>query len=177
MALQILWVGKWLPYSRSGAFLNTLPFSRSGPLLSAAPSTQWHSRGRCKDGKQNTARQRGIGRQLRQWQNISGFSGVLEHPAAWGEQVLRPDDMWQITGDGVPTARENYRIDPQRHRTLNERELQTVRQNETMGEQRGGQLLQRRPLQLGTSVWIQDKAIKTWSKSDSVVQVHPHRQP
>lgn len=51
-----------------------------------------------------------------------------------------------------------------------------ARQTETMQEQCGSQPCQRRPLQLGTSVTIQDQAAKAWSKLDTIVEVHRHRQ-
>ncbi|ROT64449.1 hypothetical protein C7M84_017609 [Penaeus vannamei] len=56
--------------------------------------------------------------------------------------------------DGIPTARVNYKIDPQWRQTLNKRELQMP----------------------GSSVWIEHQATKAWSKSGTMVEVRPYRQ-
>ncbi|XP_069993208.1 uncharacterized protein [Penaeus vannamei] len=58
--------------------------------------------------------------------------------------------------DGVSTARVNYKINPQWRQTLNKRELQMVRQNEAALDHSGNHYRQRRRLQPGSSVWIQD---------------------
>jgi len=73
-------------------------------------------------------------------------------------------------------GRVNYKIDPQWQQTLNKRELQMVRQNEAALDQRGNHYRQRRRLQPGSSVWIQDQATKAWSKSGTVVEVRSYRQ-
>lgn len=78
--------------------------------------------------------------------------------------------------DGVSTTREKYKLDPQWQQTLHERELEMARDHEVVQQQCAGQPRRRHRLQPGARVWIQDQATKTWSKSGTVVDVHPYRQ-
>ena len=78
--------------------------------------------------------------------------------------------------DGVPTAKQNYRVNREWQRTLEERETQMAQRHEEIRHQSVGQHRRRHRLQPGARVWVQDQATKAWSKSGTVVEVHPYRQ-
>ena len=78
--------------------------------------------------------------------------------------------------DGVPTAKQNYKVNPEWQQTLEERETQMAQRHEEIRQQSPGQRRRRRRLQPGARVWVQDQTSKAWSKSGTVVEVHPYRQ-
>ena len=78
--------------------------------------------------------------------------------------------------DGVPTAKQNYKVNQEWQQTLEERETQMAQHHKEIRQQSLGQRRRRRRLQPGARVWVQDQTSKTWSKSGTVVEVHPYRQ-
>ena len=78
--------------------------------------------------------------------------------------------------DGVPTAKQNYRVNPEWGEALEERETRLAQHHDEIQLQSAGRRRQRRRLQPGARVWVQDQPTKRWSKSGTVVEVHPHRQ-
>ncbi|XP_063859165.1 uncharacterized protein LOC135100132 [Scylla paramamosain] len=78
--------------------------------------------------------------------------------------------------DGVPTAKQNYKVNLEWQQTLEERETQMAQRHEEIRQQSPGQRSRRRRLQPGARVWVQDQTSKAWSKSSTVVEVHPYRQ-
>ena len=78
--------------------------------------------------------------------------------------------------DGVPTAKQNYRVNYEWQRTLEERETWMAQSHEEIRQQGAGQHHRQRHLQPGPCVWVQDQTTKVWSKSGTVIEVHPYRQ-
>ncbi|XP_076054512.1 uncharacterized protein LOC143033212 [Oratosquilla oratoria] len=78
--------------------------------------------------------------------------------------------------DGVPTAKQNYKVNCEWQRTLEKRETQMAQHHAEIRQNSTGQRRRRRRLQPGARVWVQDQTSKAWSKSGTVVEVHPHRQ-
>ncbi|XP_045111712.1 uncharacterized protein LOC123504872 [Portunus trituberculatus] len=78
--------------------------------------------------------------------------------------------------DGVPTAKQNYRVNQEWQQTLEQREIQMAQRHKEIRWQSAGQHRRRRHLLPGARVWVQDHTTKAWSKSGTVVEVHPYRQ-
>ena len=76
--------------------------------------------------------------------------------------------------DGVPTARQHYKIDRHWRQTLRKRELQMAETQETLNAADTVRRLP--PLQIGNRVRVQDQASKRWDRAGIVTETHPHRQ-
>ena len=76
--------------------------------------------------------------------------------------------------DGVPTARQHYKVDRHWRQTLRSRELQMAKTQEKLNDVDTVRRLP--PLQTGTRVRVQDQASKRWDRTGIVTEILPHRQ-
>ncbi|XP_063888882.1 uncharacterized protein LOC135115797 [Scylla paramamosain] len=65
--------------------------------------------------------------------------------------------------DGVPTAKQNYKVNPEWQQTQEKRERLMAQRHEEIRQQSPGQRRRRRRLQPGARVWVQDQTSKAWS--------------
>ncbi|XP_042213526.1 uncharacterized protein K02A2.6-like [Homarus americanus] len=72
--------------------------------------------------------------------------------------------------DGVPTAKQNFKIDRHWRQTLRRRELQMVQDHEEVLRQRGGVIRHRCPLVLGSRVQVQNQITKAWDRLGTVIE-------
>ena len=77
--------------------------------------------------------------------------------------------------DGVPAARQHYKVDIHWRKTLREREILMAEANQDIMDERGNQR-QLPPLKQGTRVWIQDQVTRNWDRSGTIVEGLRYRQ-
>ena len=78
--------------------------------------------------------------------------------------------------DGVPVARQYYKVDQHWRRTLRSRERHMTQSQAELPATRGEVPRQLPALTVGDRVLIQDAATGVWDRSGMVVEVKPHRQ-
>ncbi|KAG0711519.1 hypothetical protein GWK47_020455 [Chionoecetes opilio] len=80
--------------------------------------------------------------------------------------------------DGVPVAKQHYRVDQHWKKNLRQRERAMVRTQDELPQARGGVHRHRQlpPLEPGTRVWIQDADSKLWDRTGIIVESRPYRQ-
>lgn len=78
--------------------------------------------------------------------------------------------------DGVPVARQHYKIDQHWKRNLRQREQTMAMNQEKLPHARRGVHRHLPPLEPGTRVWVQDANSKLWDKTGIVEECRPYRQ-
>ena len=78
--------------------------------------------------------------------------------------------------DGVPVARQYYKVDQHWRRALRSREKHMTQSQAELPTARGEVPRQLPALKVGDKVLIQDAATGVWDRSGMVVEVKPHRQ-
>ncbi|KAG0711505.1 Retrovirus-related Pol polyprotein from transposon gypsy [Chionoecetes opilio] len=78
--------------------------------------------------------------------------------------------------DGVPVAKQHYRVDQHWKKNLRQRERAMARTQDELPQARGGVHRQLPPLEPGTRVWIQDADSKLWDRTGIIVESRPYRQ-
>lgn len=76
--------------------------------------------------------------------------------------------------DGVPTARQHYKVDRHWRQTLRKRELQMAKMQKDLENVDTCRRLP--PLQTGARVRVQDQASKRWDRTGIITETLPHRQ-
>ena len=77
--------------------------------------------------------------------------------------------------DGVPAARQHYKVDIHWRKTLREREIRLAEAHEDIMIKRGNQRCLP-PLKQGCRVWVQDQVTHKWDRSGTVVEGLRYRQ-
>lgn len=76
--------------------------------------------------------------------------------------------------DGVPTARQHYKVDRHWRQTLRKRELQMAKMQKDLGNVDTSRRLP--PIQTGTRVRVQNQASNRWDRTGIITETLPHRQ-
>ena len=77
--------------------------------------------------------------------------------------------------DGVPAARQHYKIDRAWHKTLRDREIKMAEAHKNVVSKRGTHKTLS-PIKPGSRVWVQNQATLEWDRSGTVVETLPNRQ-
>ena len=77
--------------------------------------------------------------------------------------------------DGVPTAKQHYKVDIHWRKILRDREVQLADTHQDIVNKKGAQRTLH-PISPGSRVWIQNQVTLNWDRSGTVIEALRHRQ-